>query len=499
MRRRLFRLPRPAGEQARLDVEEEIRFHLDMRARELEAQGVDPEAARAEALRAFGDLDRARRRLRDGAEVRERRARARRWVEDLAQDARYALRGLLRNPAYAAVSVLTLALGIGANTAIFSLVDGVLLRPLAYPAPERVVVLYEQDRAGGRRLASYPVFDEWRRESRSFDALAFAWGETVILKDAEGAKRLTGAYASPALFRVLGTKPLLGRTFTGSPEDASGVVLSYQLWTQEFGGDPGVLGRSVTLGERSATVLGVMPRAFSYPDWAGLWLPLDALPPTTPVLARRDLHVDSRIVARLAPGVDLPRARAEMNTIARRIAAADPGESALWTRVELAPLRDEVLGGVGDRLRILALAVGLVLLIACANVASLSLARAGARSGELAVRRALGAGRGRLARQLLAESGVVALAGGAAGLALAFLAVPPAPRGCRASTRSPSTGGCWRSPSRRRSSRRSSSARRRRSSRRRTASPPRSAAAPRAPAATTARGVGCAPLSSPSR
>lgn len=341
----------------------------------------------------------------------------------IAQDIRYALRALRRTPGFTLAALFTLALTIGANAAIFGLIRGILLRPLPYADGERLVALAELHPQQGPRLASYPTFEDWRRESQSFDGLVFIRGQTLILQTDEGPEQIVGGFVSGDFFRVAGSGPAIGRGF--APEEEQGgsrpvAVLSDALWRRRFGADPAAIGHTMTLGDQAVTIIGVMPRAFGYPTWATVWMPIAALPAADQaVLTARGLHTDSRIIGRLRPGHDPTQAAAEMGSVAERIAAAYPAESAGWTQVRLSPVTQEVMGDARPRLLILQAAALLVLLIGCANLANLSLARGAARARELAVRTAIGASRGRIIQQLFIESSLLAVGGGAAGLVLA--------------------------------------------------------------------------------
>lgn len=279
-------------------------------------------------------------------------------MDALLSDLRYALRQLRRSPGYGAAAVLTLALGIGANTAVFSLVNGVLLRPLPYAAPERLYTLFEQRPAGEMRLASYPTFLDWKAHSDAFAGLAYIRGQTVIFRGPNGAEQLVAGYVSDGFLATVGEQPRLGRGFLPDeqrPGAAPAAILSYELWQRRFGGDPAVLGRPVALGDASATVVGVMPRGFAYPEWATLWLPLSALPSSDRgALTQRGNHADSRVLGRLGAAVDRRRAEAELGAVAARLAAAYPEESGGWSRVVLSPLNEQVLGDARPRLLILA-------------------------------------------------------------------------------------------------------------------------------------------------
>jgi putative ABC transport system permease protein len=348
-------------------------------------------------------------------------------MRELWQDLRYALRQVKNNPGFTAAAVLTLALGIGANTAVFSLVNGVLLRPLPYGNADRLYTLLEQRPPDDARLASYPTFQDWQAQIESFDKLAYVRGLTRIFRSPDGPEQVIAGYVSDDFLAAVGGHPLLGRGF--EPEEyraeASQVALiSYRLWQRRFGGDPRVLGQQIRLGDASHTIVGVMPAGFAYPDWATLWMPMAALPANDkPALTQRGNHTDSRVIGRLRAGVSLDAAQTQVDVVAARLAAAYPAESEGWTRIQLVPLRDQVFGDAKPRLIILSAAVALVLLIGCSNLINLWLARATARSGEFAIRTALGAGRGRLTRQLLSENLLLAVIGGVLGWILAEVAV----------------------------------------------------------------------------
>ncbi|MDQ3139072.1 MAG: ABC transporter permease [Gemmatimonadota bacterium] len=340
----------------------------------------------------------------------------------LGQDLRYALRQLARAPGFTLVAVLTLALGIGANSAVFSLVRGVLLRPLPYAEPERLVSVMEEHPQQGPRLASYPTFLDWTKESRVFDGLAFIRGSTRILPGPDGPEQVLAGYVSPQFFRLVGQSPRLGRSFLPE-EERAGVpvaVISDALWRRRFGGAADAVGRTMRLGDAVVEIIGVMPTGFAYPVWAELWMPIAALPAADrAILTNRGLHADSRILGRLAAGVESKQAVAELSTVATRLAKAYPDESEGWTRVVLQPIAEELMGDAASRLLVLQGTVVMVLLICCVNLINLSLARGMVRTRELAVRAALGASRRRMVQQLLVESLLLALAGGVAGVLLA--------------------------------------------------------------------------------
>jgi predicted permease len=331
----------------------------------------------------------------------------------------HAMRTLRRSPGYSLAVVLTLALGIGGTAAVTSVLRSVLLRPLSYAPADRVVTALERDSTGSERLASYPTFQDWRSGTTAFDGLAFVRGLGAVMKTGSGSERLIGAYVSQDFFRVLSDSPLLGRTLAAEDFVSGGpgtVVLSHRLWQRRFGGDRSALGRALVLGSRSYTVVGVMTPDFGYPAWADLYAPIAAIQSTDAALTQRGLHVDSRVVGRLRVGVDTAAARRDLSAVAARLADDHPAENGGWRTVSLYPVADEVLAGIGPQLELLTVAAAFVLLIACVNIANLSLARATVRTRELAIRTALGAGRGALLRLLVAESLVLGGAATALGL-----------------------------------------------------------------------------------
>lgn len=345
------------------------------------------------------------------------------------RDLNHAARVAAKRPGFALAVVLTLGLGIGANTAVFTLINTVVLRPLPYAEAQRLYTLLELDSLGtARRLASYPTFLDWHEQADVFHGSAFVSGTGLRYQHEGQAGMLLGAFVSEEFFPTLGVPATLGRALLSDDYLAGNkvAVLSHRLW-RSLGGDPAVVGRTLVLGDEPFTVIGVMPPGFAYPDWGvanDLWSPIDALPPADmAALMQRGFHADSRVLARLAPGVSLPQAQAQMDAIARRLAAAYPEMSARWTRVSIESLTDITIGSVRTRLFLLGAAVAVVLLICCVNLANLYLAQGAARSPEFAIRAALGAGRRRIVRQLLAESLLLAVLGGALGTIAATWAV----------------------------------------------------------------------------
>jgi putative ABC transport system permease protein len=346
-------------------------------------------------------------------------------MDTVLQDIRYAVRALQKSPGYTSVAVLTLALGIGVTTAVFSVLNGVVLRPLRYEAADRIFGVWERSEEGDYREASYPTFLDWREQSDAFEALAFVRGRSSLMPGDAGARRVGSAFVSEEFFDVLRGTTLLGRTFLDDEQRPGGppvAVLTHALWQERFGGAQTALGSTITLDDASYTVVGILPPWFHFPDWAEVYLPLSVIDSTDRVLAQRGFHADSRIIVKVKVQVSVTEAQTAMAGIQQRLAAAYPAESRGWTGVELVSLFEEELrfGAVRPILFLLSGAVSLVLLLACANVANMSLVRSATRSRELAIRAALGAGRGRVARLLLSESAVLAFAGGGLGVLFAW-------------------------------------------------------------------------------
>jgi putative ABC transport system permease protein len=346
-------------------------------------------------------------------------------IGTLLQDFRYGVRMLVKKPGFTLVAVLALALGIGANSAIFSVVNAVLLRPLPFAEPERLVQLWATNAKRGQTSAptSYLNFVDWRDQNRVFDAVAAYSGASAAFTYGEMPEQLEGVGATADLFNVLAAQPLLGRAL--SPEDerpnARVVVLSHSLWQRRFNADPKIVGQQVRFDGESTTVIGVMPKGFAFPlddDNPEFWVPLD---PEQAFNKERGANY-LKVIARLKTGTTLEQAQAEMETIGRRLEQEYPDKNA-GKGIRLVSMHEDVVKAIRPALLVLLSAVGFVLLIACANVANLLLARASSRSREIAIRTALGASRARIIRQLLTESLLLSIVGGAAGLLLALWGV----------------------------------------------------------------------------
>jgi putative ABC transport system permease protein len=341
-------------------------------------------------------------------------------MSNILKDIRYGIRSLARHPGFTAIALITLALGIGANTAIFSVVNAVLLRPLPFNDPERLVWLWDTQPQLSTAPTSLPDFLGWKEQNKSFESLAAFQSGKMFIDAGDGTTDTRVGLVTPELFSVFHVSPVLGRTFSNEetlPGRFRVAVLSHSMWQSRFGSDPNVSGRTIQFNGTPYTIIGVMPAGFSYPDRAELWRPL----PIDPAKLDPGPHY-LNVVGRLKPGVALAQAQADMSTIAARLSQQNREKNA-GHGVKLERLTNVVVGDIGLALYVLLGAVGFVLLIACANLANLMLARVGSRQKEIAVRTALGASRLRIVRQLLTESIILAISGGGMGLLLAIWAV----------------------------------------------------------------------------
>src|SRR3984885_1326127 len=354
-------------------------------------------------------------------------------MEGFWEDARYAARNLRRDPFLALTATLTLAVCIGANTTVFSVADSILIRPLPYPHSERIDWISERIGPAQADIGAAPDYFMLRDENRIFEDVAAANAISVNWTGVERPEQLDAGNVSPSFFRVMGTQPLLGRVLgpeEEGPKTPPVAILSYEFWRNRMGSDPNILGKTIPLDRLPRTIVGVMPPGFDYPRGSQLWVPstlLDKVSERFPISPNKPILIVS-MLARRKPGVSPVEAATEMKRLTFAIRAAYPKEfRKLGVLSDLiigaTPLQEHLTGEVRPALLVLTGAVGLVLLIACANIANLLLARAGSRQRELAVRLALGSGRGRIVRQMLTESLVLAVPGGLAGIALAWSAV----------------------------------------------------------------------------
>jgi predicted permease len=411
---RVFNLLRP--ERADAELTREIAAHLALIEDDLQRRGMSAEDARLAARRSFRGVDRTR--------ESHREARSLAWLEDLRRDLSYAARTLVRTPVFTIAAVLTLGLGIGGTTAVFSVFNAVLLRPLPFPSPDRLVVVFEENSASGfpKDAVRPRHFAAWSADSDVFESLAAVTDHAVVLGGGTEPERIVGRRVTRSFFEVLGTPPLHGRLFTENEDRPGGplvAILSYGLWQRRFGGDPSIVGREILLSGQPHVVVGVMPAQFQFLDsYVRLWVPA--------AFSSRELAQGARyltVVGRLKTDVPAPHAAAHLDTIAARMSGMYPDDER-WKslRAVVVPFGEQIAGAARRSMVVLLTAVGLVLVVACANLASLLLARTAARRQELVLRGALGASRPRLIRQLLTESAVLAAMGLILGVVLAWWA-----------------------------------------------------------------------------
>ena len=404
------------GPSLRADVDEELAFHLEHRTRDLEARGVPTRRAREEAERQFGDLVAIRDACITIDARRYRRANRLEALGLMLLDVKHALRALRKSPAFTVMAVICIALGVGVTTTIFTAVNGILLRPLPYPNADRLVAIYSQLPARNERgiNISWNDFISWRDQNHTVSSIGiWTWTTHTLTGGGGDAERVEGAALSVEMLPMIGVRPALGRVFAAS-EDRPGaehvVMLGYGLWQRRYSGDSAIVGRAIDVDGAPATVVGIMPPRFNYPERGQMWVPFAA----DPAREGRGNRGYAGALGRLKPNVTFEQANADLHAISVQLQRDFPVDNTGW-ETEALPLRDDLVGNLKRPTLVFLGAVILVLLIACSNVANLMLVRAAARQRELAVRLAIGGGRGRIVRQVLTESLALAFIGGALG------------------------------------------------------------------------------------
>jgi putative ABC transport system permease protein len=403
--------------QVERELDEEFQYHLERQTQEYIAKGMTAEEARYAALRAMGGIEQRKEECRDMRRVS--------FIDDLLRDLRYGLRALRKNPGFAIGAILTLALGIGANTAIFSVINAVLLRPLPFREPDRLVHIWQTHPALGPTQTTYLDYVDWRKAAKSFQGMSAytfqATNQVPLLGEGEP-EQIQATMVAHDLLSIVGVKMLQGRSFAADDEERAQrvVLISERLWRRKFGADPGVIGRAIQLGPSANTVIGVVPDREAFPSWADVWMPLSYL---EPMLRETRRFRPLEVVARLKDGVSVEDAHSEISTIASNIGRTYP-ETNQKLGASVVPLLDKITGKARPTLLVVWMAVGLVLLVACANMAHLLLARTISRRRELAIRLSLGAAPGHILRLLLIESASIVAIGGLLGAVLASFLMP---------------------------------------------------------------------------
>lgn len=396
------------------DLRDEVEHHLEMAAAEHRRRGLAPEAARRRALQEFG----GERWLEES-----RGTRGVLWLQDAWRDVRQGIRALRRQPVFAGAIIVVMALGTGASTAVYSVLRGVL-SPLPYGDPGELYTLLEGAGPNSFRLLSYPTFREVAEASGSVAELAWIRGEGVLVRAEEGTSTLLGAFVTGNYFGLMRREPAAGRTLAAADASDPVIVVSARLARRMWGDAHSAVGQTLATADGTLTVVGVMPVGFAWPAWADFWAPLNALPAETRyAIEQRDLHVDSDVVVRIPAGTGVERVSQSLGVAIANASARHPAVGVHYDRAVLSPLRQRVIGDAAPPVGLLVGSVALILLLSVINVAGVMLARGTARRGELAARLALGAGRGRLVRQLMTEGALLGLIGGATGVALAGAAL----------------------------------------------------------------------------